>query len=172
MGVVASICVFFGYPSIQIYSCRVVPLAFLPPSLPLPLPPTHPSSTHSVFPGSKAVRGNKGDTAHGHGPLVVGFDAIGDLVAELRRQFGHLAVFFSPGSAGSAGMIGVVWRPSAFVPRPYNANKSRHMMVVGGEAVEGGEGGEGGVLVSMNVVEVLAEIKVLGGDMLESVHVS
>ena len=73
-------------------------------------------------------------------------------------------------------MIGVVWRPSAFVPRPYNANKSRHMMVTGRQAVEGGEGGgsggEGGVLVSMNVVEVLAEIKVLGGDMLESVHVS
>ncbi|CAN0496198.1 unnamed protein product, partial [Laminaria digitata] len=146
------------------------------------LPP--PSLRKPIFfpPGSKAAARGRGDTAHG--PLVVGFDAIGDLVLELRRQFGHLAVFFSPGSAGSAGMIGVVWRPSAFVPRPYNANKSRHMMVAGGEGGEGGEGGVGGggggggggagggVLVSMNVVEVLAEIKMLGGDMLESMHVS
>lgn len=106
---------------------------------------------------------------------------IGDLVVELRRRFGHLAVFFSPGAAGSTGKIGVVWRPSAFVPRPYNANKSRHMVVVDGKAGEWegegggggrGEGGGGGVLVAMNVVEVLAEIKVLGGDMLEGVHVS
>eukprot|EP00904_Undaria_pinnatifida_P007744 jgi/Undpi1/409/HiC_scaffold_1.g00405.m1 len=128
--------------------------------------------------GVKAGRG-KGDTAHG--PLVVGFDVIGDLVVELRRRFGHLAVFFSPGAAGSTGKIGVVWRPSAFVPRPYNANKSRHMVVVDGKAGEWegegggggrGEGGGGGVLVAMNVVEVLAEIKVLGGDMLEGVHVS
>lgn len=90
-------------------------------------------------------------------------------MAELRRRFGHLAVFFSPGPAGSAGKIGVVWRPSAFIPRPFNLNRSRHMLAAGDQG-EGKGGGEG-VLVTMNVLEVLAEIKAVGGDMLEGVHV-
>lgn len=100
----------------------------------------------------------------------MGFDPIGDLVSELMRRFGHLAVFFSPGAAGTAGIIGVVWRPSAFVPRPYNVNRSRHMMVVG----DGGGKDEGGgaVLTAMNAVEVLAEMKALGGDLLDGVHVA
>lgn len=99
--------------------------------------------------------------------LVIGFDPIGDLVAELRRLFGHLAVFFSPGPAGGSGQIGVVWRPSAFVPRPYNVNRSRHMMVV-----VGGDGGGGGVLVAPNAVEILAEMKAVGGDMIAGVQLS
>lgn len=124
-----------------------------------------------LIPGVKAG-GGKGDTTHG--PLVVGFDPIGELVSELRRRFGHLAVFFSPGPGGSAGQIGVVWRPSAFMPRPYNVNRSRYVMAVGdreGGRDQGKDGG-GGVLTTMNVLEVLAEMKTLGGDMLEGVHLS
>ncbi|CAN0277878.1 unnamed protein product, partial [Ectocarpus sp. 13 AM-2016] len=105
-----------------------------------------------------------------HGPLVVGFDPIRDLVSELRRRFGHLAVFFSPGSAGASGIIGLVWRPTAFVPRPNNVNRSQHMMVVGGEGARGGS--EVATMSVLNVVEVLSEMKVLGGDMIEAVHVS
>lgn len=122
------------------------------------------------------IRKGKGSSDTTHGALVVGFDPIGDLVSELRRRFGHLAVFFSPGAAGSSGIIGLVWRPSAFVPRPYNVNRSRHMMVVGDDEGEGegqGQGaGRGGALMSTNVLEVLAEMKTLGGDMFEGVHVS
>lgn len=106
-----------------------------------------------------------------HGSLVIGFDPIGDLVSELRRRFGHLAVFFSPGAAGASGMIGLVWRPSAFVPRPYNVNRSRHMMVAG-PSEEEGDGNGAGVVTTMNVLEVLAEVKTLAGDMLEGVHLS
>eukprot|EP00752_Nemacystus_decipiens_P010134 g9031.t1 len=124
--------------------------------------------------GVTASKGKGLDTTHGS--LVVGFDPIGDLVSELRRRFGHLAVFFSPGSAGASGIVGLVWRPSAFVPRPYNVNRSRHMMVVGDLEGKGeGEGqgtGRGGALMVMNVLEVLAEMKALGGDMFEGVHVS
>lgn len=69
-------------------------------------------------------------------------------------------------------MIGLVWRPSAFVPRPYNVNRSRHMMVVGTTSEGGWEGGGAGVLTTMNVLEVLAEVKTLGGDMIEGVHLS
>lgn len=68
-------------------------------------------------------------------------------------------------------MIGLVWRPSAFVPRPYNVNRSRHMMVVAGEG-EGQGKGRGGALMTTNVLEVLAEIKALGGDMFAGVHLS
>ena len=103
---------------------------------------------------------------------MVGFDPIGDLVSELRRRFGHLAVFFSPGAAGSSGIIGLVWRPSAFVPRPYNVNRSRHMMVVGDGGGDGQGKGGGGALMTTNVLEVLAEMKALGGDMFEGVHLS
>ncbi|CAM9838868.1 unnamed protein product, partial [Hapterophycus canaliculatus] len=107
-----------------------------------------------------------------HGPLVVGFDPIADLVSELRRRFGHLAVFFSPGAAGASGMIGLVWRPSAFVPRPFNVNRSRYMMVVGGGQGQGKDRTDGGVLATTNVLEVLAEMKDFGGDMIEGVHPS
>lgn len=113
--------------------------------------------------GSK-TDGKKGSTTYS--PLVMGFDPIGELVSELRRRFGHLAVFFSPGPAGSAGKIGVIWRPSAFVPRPYNVNRSRHMMVVaGGDKPDGG-----GVLTAVSALEVLAEMKTLGGDMLKGMR--
>ncbi len=117
---------------------------------------------------------NKGKGADdAHGALVIGFDPIGDLVAELRRRFGHLAVFFSPGPAGSSGVVGLVWRPSAFVPRPYNVNRSRYMMVIEGGGSAGRQGeGQGGVLMTVNVLEVLAEIKALGGDMFEGVYLS
>lgn len=119
-----------------------------------------------------AGKGKGSDAGDGHGALVVGFDPIGDLVEELRRRFGHLAVFFSPGAAGASGMVGLVWRPSAFVPRPYNVNRSRHMMVVGDGEGEGQGRGRGGALMTTNVLEVLAEIKALGGDMFEGVHLS
>lgn len=115
-------------------------------------------------------------TAAGHGPLMVGFDPIGDLVSELRRRFGHLAVFFSPGSAGTTGKIAVIWRPSAFVPRPYNVGQARHSMVFSGDKAmsEAGEGtGVPGVIVTvMNTMDVLAEMNALAGDMLDGVHLS
>lgn len=120
--------------------------------------------------GVKASKG-KGAANDAHGALVIGFDPIGDLVSELRRRFGHLAVFFSPGPAGSSGVIGLVWRPSAFVPRPYNINRSRYMMVTGGGG-DKADNGQGGVLMTVNVLEVLAEMKALGGDMFEGVHLS
>lgn len=126
-----------------------------------------------VFAGVNASKRTGSDTTHGS--LVVGFDPIGDLVAELRRRFGHLAVFFSPGAAGASGIVGLVWRPSAFVPRPYNVNRSRHMMVVGdgqGGGEGQGKGRGGGALMTTNVLEVLAEMKALGGDMFEGVNLS
>lgn len=137
------------------------------PSAPGPAPEPH----FFFSKGVKAGKGKADDTTHGS--LVVGFDPIADLVSELRRRFGHLAVFFSPGAAGASGMIGLVWRPSAFVPKPFNVNRSRYVMVVGGG--EGGQGKEaagGGALATMNVLEVLAEMKEFGGDMIEAVHTS
>lgn len=135
--------------------------------------PPHPARcpfANLVFSEVKPVLHEGGNKPRGS--LVVGFDPIGDLVSELRRRFGHLAVFFSPGAAGASGMIGLVWRPSAFVPRPYNVNRSRHMMVVGTSEGEMEGNGEVGVLTTMNVLEVLAEVKTLGGDMIDGVHLS
>lgn len=145
------------------------------PSLPclpctLPSPPLLDASDNSHYLGVNTSKGKGSDTTHGS--LVVGFDPIGDLVSELRRRFGHLAVFFSPGAAGASGIIGLVWRPSAFVPRPYNVNRSRHMMVVGDGEGDGQVQGRGGALMTTNVLEVLAEMKALGGDMFEGVHLS
>lgn len=131
--------------------------------MPLAIPFSHVS-------GVNASKGKGSDTTHGS--LVVGFDPIGDLVSELRRRFGHLAVFFSPGPAGASGMIGLIWRPSAFVPRPYNVNRSRHMMVVADSEGEGQGKGRGGALMTTNVLEVLAEMKALGGDMFGGVHLT
>lgn len=134
----------------------------------MPGPPLEPRPVLEGVKGGKAQAA--GDTSHGS--LVIGFDPIADLVSELRRRFGHLAVFFSPGAAGASGMIGLVWRPSAFVPRPFNVNRSRYMMVVGGGEAHGKEAAGGGALSTMNVLEVLAEMKDFGGDMIEGVHLS
>lgn len=46
------------------------------------------------------------------------------------------------------------------------------MMVIGEGAGEGEGKGPGGALMTTNVLEVLAEIKALGGDMFEGVHLS
>lgn len=114
--------------------------------------------------------------AAGHGTLMVGFDPISDLVSELRRRFGHLAVFFSPGSAGTTGKIAVIWRPSAFVPRSYNVGQARHSMVFsGGKAVsEAGEGTDvpGVVVTVMNTMDVLGAMKDMVGDMVDAVNIS
>lgn len=134
---------------------------------PLPPTPTPLTTYHDRYSGRKGT--TEVDTAPDN--LVLGFDPIGDLVAELRRRFGHLAVFFSPGPGGTSGQIGVIWRPSAFVPRPYNVNRTRHMMVFGGEGEVAGKG-LGGVLTATNVVEVLSEMKAVGGDMVTGVHLS
>ena len=40
-----------------------------------------------------------------------------EVVAELRRQFAHVALFFWNGLAGAD--VGVVWRPRAFLPQKF-----------------------------------------------------
>lgn len=98
--------------------------------------------------------------------LIIGFDPIADLVLELRRRFGHMAVFFSPGPSGSTGQIGIVWRPSALVPRIFNMNYSRHELIAG-QHPENGE-----VLTVTSLVEVLGEMKTVGGDMIKEIRMS
>ncbi|CAM9623587.1 unnamed protein product, partial [Discosporangium mesarthrocarpum] len=104
--------------------------------------------------------------------LLFGFDPVGGFVKELRMRFGHLAVFFSPGEAGGQGEVGLVWRPSAFLPRPLSVMHARHCVLVGGEANKvKGEGGKGGgVLMVPAVSEVLGEILEMGGDLITRIH--
>lgn len=99
--------------------------------------------------------------------LIIGFDPIGDLVLELQRRFGELAVFFSSGPAGSTGNIGVIWRPAAFAPRSYNVKRSRYMTLIG----QGDEAG-GKVMAAANVLEILAEMRAMAGDMIDDIKVS
>lgn len=50
-------------------------------------------------------------------PVYVGLDLVENYLSELRARFGHLALFFHNALEGR--VIGVVWKPGTFAPKPF-----------------------------------------------------
>jgi hypothetical protein len=50
-------------------------------------------------------------------PIYVGLDLVENYLGELRARFGHLALFFHNALEGR--VIGVVWKPGTFTPKPF-----------------------------------------------------
>eukprot|EP00953_Heterococcus_sp_UTEX-ZZ885_P003255 2276-Heterococcus_DN1.PRE.2 len=73
--------------------------------------------------------------------------------------------------------IGIVWRPSAYTQSTFNAMNSRYCMPVASDSGSTSSSSSSSVLakgtqVVPNVTQILAEIQALGGDMIESIHIT
>ncbi|KAG5179919.1 Nrap protein-domain-containing protein [Tribonema minus] len=118
--------------------------------------------------------GSGGGSSGAAAALHAGLDPVAQLVRELRRRFGHLALFLRDALAG--GSVAVVWRPAAFLPAPLAPLAARYAA----PAVAGGGGGGAAAaaaaaalpvdaLAVPNVAQVLAEMRAVAGDMADAV---
>ncbi|KAG5179918.1 Nrap protein-domain-containing protein [Tribonema minus] len=105
--------------------------------------------------------------------LHAGLDPVAQLVRELRRRFGHLALFLRDALAGSS--VAVVWRPAAFLPAPLAPLAARYAAA----AAAGGGGAAAAAAAAAalpadalsvpNVAQILAEMRAVAGDMADAV---
>eukprot|EP00953_Heterococcus_sp_UTEX-ZZ885_P026064 14120-Heterococcus_DN1.PRE.2 len=107
--------------------------------------------------------------------LYIGFEPVHELVRELQARYGHVALFMYNSMAPNA--IGIVWRPSAYTQSTFNAMNSRYCMPVASDSGSTSSSSSSSVLakgtqVVPNVTQILAEIQALGGDMIESIHIT
>ena len=58
--------------------------------------------------------------------ILVGFDAVAQLVAALEERLGHCALFCVDALGGD--VIGVKWRPDAWLPAPFRVAAAHTMM--------------------------------------------
>ena len=90
----------------------------------------------------------------------VGQDPITALVGELEAARGSLALFFTTSTAAA---VGVLWRPSAFLPAPLRAATAQHRTLIAhGAASEA-------TWALPNVAEALAGMAQLGGGLIKAV---
>ncbi|KAM8802879.1 nucleolar protein 6 [Rhynchonycteris naso] len=90
---------------------------------------------------------------------VLGYDPPQLYLAQLREAFGDLALFFYDQHGGE--VIGVLWKPSSFQPRPFKASNAKGCMVVS----------QGGELVMVpNVEAILEDFAILGEGLVRAVE--
>jgi U3 small nucleolar RNA-associated protein 22 len=108
--------------------------------------------------------------------LYIGFEPVHELVRELQARYGHVALFMYNSMAPNA--IGIVWRPSAYTQSTFNAMNSRYCMPIATDSGSTSSSSSSssvlakGTQVVPNVTQILAEIQALGGDMIESIHIT
>ena len=101
---------------------------------------------------------------------MVGFDAVALYVAQLEKQFGHLALFFY--DAVSCRSIGVTWRPAAFQLLPLKVAQSEHLMpTTAGVKNTAGPATKLKPNAIPNIVEIIAEMQQLGEGIVEHIDV-
>ena len=76
-------------------------------------------------------------------------------MAELNAKYGHLALFFHDSVTGSR--IGIVWKPSAFIPRKFKVSASKDMMPITDK------------LVIPNTFAIMSDISALGKGLVNNV---
>ncbi len=113
--------------------------------------------------------------------LLIGFDPLDPFLAALEERFGHLATFCAD-PLGGTPVIGVKWRPEAFMAQKLrvaaaHATMELSMTCGGGASgsgfrAEGSLSPDGGVagLVVPHVAQVVAEIGQLGAGLVDRVH--
>ena len=98
-----------------------------------------------------------------------GFRPVDTFVAELKKELGHLALFYFDAVGGDK--VGLVWHPSAFLPRPLRINDLQETCpIASGDA--SGAGGSHQQLAVPNVVEVLARIQDIGKGLVGAVELA
>ncbi|KAG2440710.1 hypothetical protein HXX76_003567 [Chlamydomonas incerta] len=105
--------------------------------------------------------------------LLVGFDPVARLLAELAGSYGHLGTFCVDGLGGR--LVGVRWAPDAFLPAPLRLNTAHTalpLMLTSAAEQEGaaGKAGAAGARVCVpNIIGVLREVKEVGLGLVEDV---
>ncbi|XP_039731492.1 nucleolar protein 6 [Pteropus medius] len=90
---------------------------------------------------------------------VLGYDPPQLYLAQLRKAFGELALFFYDQHGGE--VIGVLWNPTSFRPQPFKASNTKGHMVVS-------QGGES-VMVP-NIEAILEDFAILGEGLVQAVE--
>jgi hypothetical protein len=110
--------------------------------------------------------------------LLVGFDPVSHYLSLLRQRYGHLAELCADSSSGLP-VIGLKWRPAAFLPGPLQPHLAHGQVqiaatadVAAATAAAAGKSGKGGGgtgksggsrgLVVPNLPQVLSEVAQLG----------
>lgn len=80
--------------------------------------------------GSKKKKKKTTKTTKGRqtAPIYVGLDLVENYLSELRERFGHLALFFY--NALQEQVIGVVWKPGIFKPKPFKVANAQHAIPI------------------------------------------
>ncbi|KAG2441964.1 hypothetical protein HYH02_009758 [Chlamydomonas schloesseri] len=103
--------------------------------------------------------------------LLVGFDPVARLLAELAGSYGHLGTFCVDGLGGR--LVGVRWAPDAFLPAPLRLNTAHTalpLMLTSSSGAEQAGGGKAGARLCVpNIIAVLREVKELGLGLVEDV---
>eukprot|EP00198_Chlamydomonas_reinhardtii_P001268 XP_001690603.1 predicted protein [Chlamydomonas reinhardtii] len=102
--------------------------------------------------------------------LLVGFEPVTRLLAELAGSYGHLGTFCVDGLGGR--LVGVRWAPDAFLPAPLRLNTAHTalpLMLTSSAEQEGKAGAAGGRVCVPNIIAVLREVKELGLGLVEDV---
>lgn len=105
-------------------------------------------------------------------PVMVGFDPVQQLLVELNRKFGHVALFFMNGL--DVDEIFIKWKPQAFLPTKFRAIASNGLLPLPktanddeDDAVD--EDASSRAYAVPNIFEALAEIQRLGAGMIAGV---
>jgi hypothetical protein len=99
--------------------------------------------------------------------LLIGLKPVEWYVSQLERKFGHLAFFFY-NSLRPDQHIGVIWKPGAFIPSTsFKVSEAGHCfqlsLPIDDKKVKG--------LKVVNIGEVLASFRILGGALVENIIV-
>lgn len=105
----------------------------------------------------------------GHSSLFIGFNPVKKFVKELKSRYGHSALIYYNKFGGN--MIALVWRPSAWLPKPFNAKSAQNAILLP-QPLHKEEEEEEEVISGMvipNIFEILADIRSLGSGLVEDI---
>ncbi|MDP2438623.1 MAG: hypothetical protein Q8P67_23010, partial [archaeon] len=106
---------------------------------------------HRLFGMQKYQNLVQGD---GRSQLLVGFDAPAHFLSLLKQRYGKFAMFFVDGHRQS--IIGLVWKPKAFMPKTFHPAGSQLMMPIDTLG-----------LLLPNIIEIISEINLLGSGLIK-----
>ena len=93
-----------------------------------------------------------------HDTLLFGFDPFSEYINLLKKNFGHLAMFFRNSLSGSC--IGILWNAAAFQPAPFKVSASRFAIPSHQFKLDSGESFDDTIVPNQN--ELVGEMLLLG----------
>lgn len=98
--------------------------------------------------------------------VLIGFDPVQELLADLTRKFGHLALFFVNGVTSSEILL--TWKPQAFLPSKFRAITSNCLVTLPKLAASEDEESTRGYAIP-NIFEIVSEMQQLGDGVIRQI---